>query len=69
MTTERFIRFFLIVPLALCMLGACGQKGPLVLPERPATAEAEPAPAAPSPAEARPSAVSPSVEESTQPAH
>lgn len=69
MTTERNIRFFLIVPLALGVLAACGQKGPLVLPDRPAKPKAEPAAAATRPAEPTPPATSAAADESADPVH
>ena len=47
--TAAMIKRLVLLSLLSCLLAACGNKGPLVLPEKPA-ADAPAAPAPPAPA-------------------
>ena len=47
--TATMTKRLVLLSLLSCLLAACGNKGPLVLPEKPA-ADAPVAPAAPAPA-------------------
>lgn len=58
--TSAMIKRAIFLLLLSCLLAACGNKGPLVLPDKPQAATAPapivpvPAPAAPAPAQAPP---------------
>ena len=50
--TAAMTKRLVLLSLLSCLLAACGNKGPLVLPEQPAAAPAEQAPAETPPAPA-----------------